>query len=274
MLTAAARLLLPAVRLLHAAADARGARARSGRGIQPHPVHRWCSCARAALLPIYWWLVGRTPRGRLPWLVCTPFVLVFLALAVGTALVSGRSDASPSCTSSRSPRPISTSSRCSGARWRMSGVRTSPSASSVTWRRAAARARSSGRDSSRAWCTNSGRRRSSSSPARSSWAPALLTSLARRSLRRAPDGERGSRRRDPGRRPRHRRPHAPGHAHPIYWASPASSSPGRPSARSCTTSRASYVRARLRRARRSRGAVRAHGVLRQRAVRSCSRRAW
>ena len=23
----------------------------------------------AALLPLYWWLVGRTPRGRLPWLV-------------------------------------------------------------------------------------------------------------------------------------------------------------------------------------------------------------
>jgi ATP:ADP antiporter, AAA family len=36
----------------------------------------------AALLPIYWWLVGRTPRGRLPWLVSTPFVLVFLGLAL------------------------------------------------------------------------------------------------------------------------------------------------------------------------------------------------
>jgi ATP:ADP antiporter, AAA family len=37
----------------------------------------------AALLPVYWWLVGRTPRGRLPWLVSTPFVIVFLALAAG-----------------------------------------------------------------------------------------------------------------------------------------------------------------------------------------------
>lgn len=37
----------------------------------------------AALLPIYWWLVARTPRGRLPWLVSTPFVIVFLALAAG-----------------------------------------------------------------------------------------------------------------------------------------------------------------------------------------------
>ena len=37
----------------------------------------------AALLPVYWWLVGRTPRGRLPWLVSTPFVLVFLGLAAG-----------------------------------------------------------------------------------------------------------------------------------------------------------------------------------------------
>jgi AAA family ATP:ADP antiporter len=37
----------------------------------------------AALLPVYWWLVGRTPRGRLPWLVYTPFVMVFVALAFG-----------------------------------------------------------------------------------------------------------------------------------------------------------------------------------------------
>jgi AAA family ATP:ADP antiporter len=37
----------------------------------------------ATLLPIYWWLVARTPRGRLPWLVSTPFVAVFLALAAG-----------------------------------------------------------------------------------------------------------------------------------------------------------------------------------------------
>ncbi len=45
----------------------------------------------AALLPIYWWLVARTPRGRLPWLVSTPFVVVFLALAAGLTLVSGQS---------------------------------------------------------------------------------------------------------------------------------------------------------------------------------------
>jgi ATP:ADP antiporter, AAA family len=37
----------------------------------------------ATLLPIYWWLVARTPRGRLPWLVSTPFVVVFLGLAAG-----------------------------------------------------------------------------------------------------------------------------------------------------------------------------------------------
>jgi len=37
----------------------------------------------AALLPVYWWLAGRTPRGRLPWLVSTPFVVIFLALAAG-----------------------------------------------------------------------------------------------------------------------------------------------------------------------------------------------
>jgi AAA family ATP:ADP antiporter len=36
----------------------------------------------AALLPVYWWLVGRTPRGRLPWLVSAPFVAIFLGLAV------------------------------------------------------------------------------------------------------------------------------------------------------------------------------------------------
>ena len=35
----------------------------------------------AVLLPIYWWFVGRTPRGRLLWLVLTPFVAVFLVLA-------------------------------------------------------------------------------------------------------------------------------------------------------------------------------------------------
>jgi ATP:ADP antiporter, AAA family len=37
----------------------------------------------AALLPLYWWMVGRTPRGRLLWFVCTPFALVFFALALG-----------------------------------------------------------------------------------------------------------------------------------------------------------------------------------------------
>jgi len=38
-----------------------------------------CSCV---LLPIYWWFVGRTPRGRLLWLVCVPFAVVFVSLAV------------------------------------------------------------------------------------------------------------------------------------------------------------------------------------------------
>jgi AAA family ATP:ADP antiporter len=37
----------------------------------------------AVLLPIYWWLVGRTPRGQLLWWVCTPFVVVFVALGLG-----------------------------------------------------------------------------------------------------------------------------------------------------------------------------------------------
>lgn len=36
----------------------------------------------ALLLPVYWWLVARTPRGRLPWLMYVPFVLVFVALGV------------------------------------------------------------------------------------------------------------------------------------------------------------------------------------------------
>lgn len=35
----------------------------------------------AAILPVYWWFVGRTPRGRLLWLALTPFVLVFTVLA-------------------------------------------------------------------------------------------------------------------------------------------------------------------------------------------------
>jgi ATP:ADP antiporter, AAA family len=34
------------------------------------------------LLPLYWWLVGRTPRGRLLWYVGVPFAAVFVALAV------------------------------------------------------------------------------------------------------------------------------------------------------------------------------------------------
>ena len=43
----------------------------------------------AALLPFYWWLVGLSPRGRLPWLVSTPFVAVFLALAAGLTWYPG-----------------------------------------------------------------------------------------------------------------------------------------------------------------------------------------
>jgi AAA family ATP:ADP antiporter len=38
-----------------------------------------CSCL---LLPIYWWFVARTPRGRLLWLVCVPFAVVFVSLAI------------------------------------------------------------------------------------------------------------------------------------------------------------------------------------------------
>lgn len=37
----------------------------------------------ALLLPLYWWLVGRTPRGRLPWLMYVPFTVAFAALALG-----------------------------------------------------------------------------------------------------------------------------------------------------------------------------------------------
>ena len=62
---------------------------------------RRAACVRAALLPIYWWLVGRTPRGRLLWLVSTPFVVVFLALAAGLHVVSARSHAGLRCISSR-----------------------------------------------------------------------------------------------------------------------------------------------------------------------------
>lgn len=46
----------------------------------------------AALLPVYWWLVRRTPRGRLPWLVYTPFVLLFVALAFGLQAHPGDRD--------------------------------------------------------------------------------------------------------------------------------------------------------------------------------------
>jgi AAA family ATP:ADP antiporter len=46
----------------------------------------------AALLPVYWWLVGRTPRGRLPWLVYTPFVLIFVLLAIGLGRHPGDRD--------------------------------------------------------------------------------------------------------------------------------------------------------------------------------------
>lgn len=40
----------------------------------------------SALLPIYWWLVGRTPRARVLWYVYAAFALVFLALAAGLSL--------------------------------------------------------------------------------------------------------------------------------------------------------------------------------------------
>jgi ATP:ADP antiporter, AAA family len=39
----------------------------------------------ALLLPIYWWVVRRTPRGRLMWYVNVPFVIVFAFLAVALA---------------------------------------------------------------------------------------------------------------------------------------------------------------------------------------------
>jgi AAA family ATP:ADP antiporter len=42
-----------------------------------------------AVLPAYWWLVGRTARGRLPWLVYTPFALVFCGLALALAWQPG-----------------------------------------------------------------------------------------------------------------------------------------------------------------------------------------
>jgi AAA family ATP:ADP antiporter len=52
--------------------------------------NRWLFTAvlvcSAALLPIYWWLVGRTPRGRLLWIVAALFALVFVSLGVGLKL--------------------------------------------------------------------------------------------------------------------------------------------------------------------------------------------
>jgi AAA family ATP:ADP antiporter len=42
-----------------------------------------------ALLPVYWWLVARTSRGRLPWLVYLPFALLFALLAMGLTWYPG-----------------------------------------------------------------------------------------------------------------------------------------------------------------------------------------
>jgi ATP:ADP antiporter, AAA family len=42
-----------------------------------------------AILPLYWWVVARTPRGRLPWLVYLPFALLFAGLAVGLTRYPG-----------------------------------------------------------------------------------------------------------------------------------------------------------------------------------------
>jgi AAA family ATP:ADP antiporter len=39
-----------------------------------------------ALLPLYWWLVARTPRGRLLWYVAVPFAAVFVALAIALSV--------------------------------------------------------------------------------------------------------------------------------------------------------------------------------------------
>lgn len=38
-----------------------------------------------AILPLYWWLVGRTPRGRLLWYVGALFAAIFVGLAVALA---------------------------------------------------------------------------------------------------------------------------------------------------------------------------------------------
>lgn len=52
--------------------------------------NRWLFSAvlvvSAALLPIYWWVVRRTPRGRLMWYAGTAFALVFLGLGVALHL--------------------------------------------------------------------------------------------------------------------------------------------------------------------------------------------
>ena len=37
----------------------------------------------AAILPVYWWFVRRTPRTRLVWMVNATFALIFFALAIG-----------------------------------------------------------------------------------------------------------------------------------------------------------------------------------------------
>jgi AAA family ATP:ADP antiporter len=37
----------------------------------------------ALLLPLYWWIVGRTPRARLVWIVAALFAAVFVALGIG-----------------------------------------------------------------------------------------------------------------------------------------------------------------------------------------------
>lgn len=39
----------------------------------------------ALLLPVYWWVVGRTPRGRLLWYAGVPFAAIFVALALALA---------------------------------------------------------------------------------------------------------------------------------------------------------------------------------------------
>jgi len=45
--------------------------------------------ASCVMLPIYWWLVGRTPRTRLLWLVNVSFAAIFIALAFALAAMPG-----------------------------------------------------------------------------------------------------------------------------------------------------------------------------------------